>query len=54
MITAAYGRRAHQYVVDRMADALRSGKDGDAAYYEQVLDEVERIRLAEPTRFGPS
>jgi|GEM_PF-3311872 len=52
-IAAAYGGRAHQYVVDRMADAVRSGRDDDALYYEKVLREVERIRLGEPVDFRP-
>jgi hypothetical protein len=49
-IAAAYGPRAHQYVVDRIADAVRSGQDEDALHYEKVLREVERIRLDEPGR----
>jgi len=53
MIAAAYGRRAHQYLVDQMADAVRSGRDDDAHYYEKVLREVERIRLGEPARSPP-
>jgi hypothetical protein len=47
VIAAAYGRRAHQYVVDQIADAVRSGRDDDALHYEKVLREVERIRLSE-------
>lgn len=47
-IAAAYGRRAHQYIVDRMADALRSGRDDDALHYEKILREVERIQRGEP------
>lgn len=49
-IAAAYGRRAHQYLVDRMADAVRAGRDDDALYYQKVLREVERIRRDEPAR----
>lgn len=49
-IAAAYGRRAHQYLVDRMADAVRSGRDDDALYYQKVLREVERIRRDGPAR----
>jgi len=50
-IVTERGRQAHQFVVDLVARAIREGEQDDAEYYEQVLQEVWRIRLEEPQLF---
>lgn len=45
-IVAAHGRRAHQYTLDLMVDAVRRGEDLKAKFYEKVLREIERRKYA--------